>query len=314
MSNIVWSLSYFYYSGTGVSCDHWLLLAILWIPFYIKGALRISIITDLHYGRDAGTKFGSKALDVLGNYVSWLAQHPHDLVVDLGDRINDVGPEVDPLLLDKVSAVLRALPEPRRHMLGNHDVQFLSAEENEAALDSICRSHSLDIEGNHLVFWNCGSKLERGRGIAMDQDELEWLKKDLESTDLPSVIFLHAPLIRSCMRGNYYFERSEVNAGYTGDNSTKALDIIESSGKVILVVSGHTHWFDLHCSDGVHHVTIPSATESFMHPSEPGEAWASISIDEEISIETFGKRKYRMELPLRELGRHWQRKTPAALL
>ena len=42
---------------------------------------------------------------------------------------------------------------PRRHILGNHDLEFMTAEEGEELLGVSMLSESIDVNGYHLVFW-----------------------------------------------------------------------------------------------------------------------------------------------------------------
>ncbi len=276
----------------------------LWLVITCFG-LQFCVLADLHHGRDSGSKKGSTALKFLQRFRAWLRLQAHEFVLDLGDRINDLDRENDLSLMQTIGAELRRIRIPRHHLLGNHDVEFLSVAENEEALDSFCRSHSRDYEGFHFIFWNAGAHLARGEGMLMEESSIEWLRSDLEKTDLPTVVCTHAPLVNGCMHGNYYFERTPQNAHYLPSESAKARAVIEESGKVILALSGHVHWFSHHAADNVHYISLPSATDSFMCPPSPLGAWASVRIEDEISIEVHGKQKIGIQLPIRELGSHW---------
>ena len=56
---------------------------------------------------------------------------PGDLVLDMGDRINDIDPQTDRRLLREVADVFRGLATDRVHLLGNHDMCFMDRTANE---------------------------------------------------------------------------------------------------------------------------------------------------------------------------------------
>lgn len=266
---------------------------------------KIALISDIHYGPQRGSKLGPEALSLFENFRVWVEETKPALVVDLGDRISEVSPLEDKTLLAEVASWFAELGVPHHHVLGNHDVVNLSMAENQDILKTRVDSHSYDLAGYHLVFWNSGSELDNDKGPCFLEESLDWLERDLKETDLPSVIFTHIPLDSGSMQGNFYFQKIYAHhAHYPADKAEQIREVIERSAKVTLCVNGHTHWNAYHCIDGIHYVTIPSLVETFPSYPEPCAAWASLSIEEDIHIKVYGNLPIEYRLPLKKKG-HW---------
>jgi len=267
--------------------------------------LRLALVTDVHHGENYGTKLGASALGLLGRFGEWCRAEAPDVVVDLGDRINNVAPDEDARLTAEVGAAFRSFDRPVTHLLGNHDCHALSVERSEAALGATLRSHSVDRNGFHLVFWNAHVEKAPPRGYVANDADLDWLARDLAATELPAVVFSHIPLDGGSMAGNLYFE-SGPSAGLGGyENAAAARRVLEASGKVVLCLAGHTHWNAFATIDGIHYVTVPSLTEGFMSWPQPAAAWAACELGEQLRIRVEGEAPVEYRLPLRRPGRHW---------
>ena len=68
-------------------------------------------------------------------------------------------------------------------------------------------SHSRDVQGYHLVFWNSAVQPGTEGGFHLVPEDLRWLEANLAATALPTIIFSHLPLDNGSMIGNFYFER-----------------------------------------------------------------------------------------------------------
>jgi len=271
----------------------------------IMSKVRLAVVTDIHHGADYGTKLGASALPLLGRFRDWCVDTSPDLIVELGDRINNVSAEVDDHLTREVAAAFHGFPREVVHLLGNHDCHTLSIEQSEAAFQKSFRSHSRDQGGLHLVFWNADVEKHATLGFAAAPGDIEWLERDLAATELPTVIFSHFPLDGGSMAGNLYFEQGP-SAGLGGySNSAVVRTAIERSGKVVLCVAGHTHWNALAIIDGIAYATVPSLSDAFMSWPQPAAAWASIELGDDIQIRVGGEVPAEYRLPVRKRGVHW---------
>ena len=269
----------------------------------MPSSLKIALIADIHHGIDAGTKLGSAALTLMRPFVDWVNAVRPDLVVELGDRINDLDRDTDIRWTKEVAKVFTEVNSYCVHILGNHDDLRLTRTDSEEAMQTTFVSHSRDLNGYHLVFWNSAVKFAQGC-YHLSPEDLLWLGSDLAATELPTIIFSHLPLDNGSMLGNFYFEKLVPGGAHYADGAA-ARDIIERSGKVIACLAGHTHWNQRHTIDGVHYITIHSLTESFTTHPYPTGAYGILSIDEHLSVEVFGRDPALHRLPVKPLGFHW---------
>ncbi len=268
-------------------------------------ALKIALIADIHHGVDVGTKLSTAALSLLQPFVDWVNDIGPHLVVELGDRINDIDKDADLKFTGDIAQAFNAISAPCVHILGNHDNYKLSREESEDVMQTSFASHSRDIHGYHLVFWNSAVHLFEHGGFKLAAADLTWLEGDLATTELPTIIFSHIPLDNGSMIGNFYFDTLLPKAGHYVDGAV-AREVIERSGKVIACLAGHTHWNARNTIDGVHYITIHSLTESFTTHPYPTGAFGVMEIDANLTVEVFGRDPALHRLPVKPLGYHWQ--------
>jgi 3',5'-cyclic-AMP phosphodiesterase len=276
---------------------------------------RIAIISDIHADRQHGTKQGDRALELLEDFVGHInnlaGQDRPDLVLDLGDRISDLNPEMDRRTLERVAEIFSKLRVPRAHLLGNHDVVHLSRQQNAEILETSMEHRVLELAGWRLLLWYPNARLN-GHGFQFDPADLEWLETNLRdvkssstvspSTVSPSAVFSHAPYSGASMLGNHYFEPMPQYAGY---KSTLELRSILERHTVSLCLTGHVHWNSLCTIDGIPHITVQSLTERFTTHPNPANAWAMLELGQRIKLEVFGHDPLRLELPLRRAAQHW---------
>ena len=267
--------------------------------------IRLALITDIHHGADIGTKKGSQALALLHDFCDWVEKIQPDLVIDFGDRISDVDRETDIALTQDVAAVFERLTVPRVHLLGNHEVAKMALSDAEMAIGQSLQSHSRDVGGFRLIFWNADVRVQSDpRRFEIDETDLSWLASALAASTWPTIVCSHIPLDNGSMIGNFYFERVAPGMGHY-QNGAAAREIIEQSGKVVLCLAGHVHWNRHTAIDGGHHITIQSLTEQFTcHPHVAG-AYALIEVGDDIRLEVFGNDPFALQSPLKSAGHHW---------
>ncbi len=265
--------------------------------------LRILLVSDIHHNPvDGPPKLCSHGRALLEPVISQTLSGEYDLLVDLGDRIDDRGAEHDIVLAGEVAALFKRSLAPRVHLMGNHDSYFLSAEAWSDILQEQVASRTMDVGGYRLIFFCPNVNNQRGlHDYNLASFELEWLEAALQ-TDLPTVIFSHVPLLAGPLFGNYYFEGKRGRAEYL--NAADARAMIAGSN-TILAVAGHVHWNTWHSVDGVHYVTVQSLTESFTTHPFPAGAFTVLEIGEDIDIDVRGLDPMKLRLPLRKGDRRW---------
>ena len=268
--------------------------------------LRLALVTDIHHGVPVKTKRSDMAMPLLQQFVDFTNEWGPDIVVDLGDRISDKDNATDQELTADVAGAFQRVGAPRRHIVGNHDQEFMSRTEGEVLLGTSLSSESIDLKGYHLVFWQADVRYDRQLGFILSEGDIDWLARDLAAAELPSIVFSHVPLDGALMTGNYYFEANQHCAQY--DETSEIRRILRETGNVVLCVAGHVHWNKANTVDGIPYLSLQSLTESFTTAPDPAGAWSTIEIDEDIHWRCYGADPVDMHLPL---GRAWTAPLPS---
>jgi 3',5'-cyclic-AMP phosphodiesterase len=278
--------------------------------------MRIALIADVHFGpptRHGGKlrKLGHLAPDLAREFVRRMNQEERpDLVVNLGDVVEDQSPAED---LDRYREFLRIMAELETevwHLAGNHDLRNLRPEELRQAWQSDYGLHgSRDRGGYHFVSLSARHVTDETRRdlfIELPGELSAWLEEDLADTRLPTVVFLHHPLAEMDLRGNRWFERDPELCLVRGREAVRS--ILEASGKVVGVFSGHAHWNHLGLVRGIPYVTLQSLTENLEddQPGRPARACAVVDLDPgRILVRVLGEEPARYEFEVPPEVRAW---------
>lgn len=243
-------------------------------------ALRLAVITDIHFGTDIGKKVGTKALPLIDQFLLDAKNFNADYVVNLGDEISTQSPDLD----ENYKATLRQhfsrAASPILKIDGNHCVRF-------QAQQSVSRS--FDTHGFHITMWNPYMNRYTAEGVIPDPRDIEWLENDLLMTDLPTIVLSHIPFRGpESYRKNSTFKNDVPYYPSHFVSEYKLQDIIEDSGKVIMCLSGHRHLDHVQTKGSVHHIIQQSLVES-LQEGKPCGAYNLIEInDTAISITAKG--------------------------
>lgn len=221
-------------------------------------------MTDIHvcYERNADKGF-SQALDTINKLMP-------DFVLTGGDNIMDAlgqSYERSDSLYNLYEELVKKLKMPVYNTMGNHEVFGLykssgvSPEHNlygkklyEDRLSK--RYYSFDHKNWHfIVLDGIGFTEDRHYRGWVNEEQLEWLKADLEKTgkEKPVAVSIHIPLLsvgQQIMQGptTAFKEGSVVN------NALDVIKILEQY-KVKLVLQGHLHFLEDVYYNGIHYVT-----------------------------------------------------------
>jgi predicted phosphodiesterase len=227
-------------------------------------ALRIGLVTDIHYGPDVDVRTGSAARPLLAGFTERMRQQFRpDLVVDLGDRINDVDLESDRARLREVREMLETAGRPVVYAWGNHDLINVPSAEACAILGKKADHESLDANGYHLVVLNSQDPTVERIGGTLSAAQLDWLEQDLGQTSRPVVVFCHHPLDEQDPGRHWYFA---------------------ASGRVRAVFNGHMHLNTVEVIDGVPYVTVMSLVDSRI-TNGPSGCFAEIVLTDAGAVE-----------------------------
>lgn len=245
--------------------------------------MRIALISDEHLGPPA--KFGAKlrklsqqAETLCRDFVIRMNQvEKPDLVINLGDVIEDESLALDEQRYRRFQHILAQLNCDVLHVAGNHDSVHLTDEHLLALWGNQERLYySRDYQGFHLVVLR--SIEVRGKTVHIPTAQLEWLETDLAATRLPTLVFVHHPLADMDVTGNRWFERAPQICLVSNRSQVRA--ILKKSGKVRAVFNGHAHWNHLDIVDGIPFVTLQSLIENIDDdaPGRPAAAHAIVDV------------------------------------
>jgi hypothetical protein len=255
--------------------------------------LRIAVITDIHYGMDIGAKKGSQALNLVDQFIDAAHSFGAHYIFNLGDDISTRDPVTDEHYKQTLRQHFNRAACPIIKIDGNHCVRF---QEKQST------SRSFQTDSHHIVLWNPYLNRYTRDGVIPDPEDIEWLESELTKADKPAIILSHVPF-RGPESERKQFKRAHTEGQYYPSHfadAEKLQEIIESSGKVILCLSGHRHLNHIETMSGVHH-TIQQSLVEIVEDGKPAGAYSLIEIDQhEIRINGFGlKQPPQITLPLR---------------
>jgi Icc protein len=218
--------------------------------------LRIAHLTDVHMVPDKGPeKRFAQALEH--------AQHMGaDLIINGGDAIMDAS-KTEMRLVDAAwSSYHRILKQhnslPVLNVLGNHDVFGWATEDRriESKADALQRIgldrgyYSTEKGGWKLIVLDSISyapNRSTGYEALLGLEQLNWLKTELEATDLPVCVVSHIPIISACA---FFDGQNEKTGNWTVPGEWMHLDarsfkrLFADHPNVKLCISGHIHLVD----------------------------------------------------------------------
>lgn len=228
-----------------------------------KETLAIGLLTDVHYAdkKKQGSRHYRDSLDKGKEAAAFFKKRKPAAMVCLGDLV-DAAPSVETEIsyLKTIASVLNKAGVPRYHVPGNHCVSTLTKEEFFEHGGSVNRRghHSFDLGEVHFVLLDAcyNSKMEpygRNNFVWHDSNippgQLEWLEKDLATTKLPVVVMVHQRL--DLDRPNKYAIKQ----------SAEVRQVLEKSGKVRVVLQGHSHKNEKAVVEGITYCTLAAMVE-----------------------------------------------------
>lgn len=228
--------------------------------------MKIFLITDIHYGVNTnypnvgGVNYINSFGEQLKNFSPrlLLEMEQCDLVINLGDLIHDENSEKDIEIYKSALALLKT-KVPMKHVSGNHDVFNLSRETWAELVGEKMSYYSFDVGGYHHVVLD-GNRTFRKGPLYIGEEQLKWLECDLSNTSLNTIVYCHFPMDNQSMDNNYYFKEGPERASL--GNKFFVRKILEKSGKVIAVFSGHTHFYNEQVINNINYWTVPSFSEN----------------------------------------------------
>jgi Icc protein len=245
--------------------------------------LTLAIVTDLHFGPEALhegklRKLTRLAGELTRDFVRRMNDEVHpDLVVNLGDDIEDESREADLARYGECQGILRALRAPLVNVAGNHDLIHINRDD----LSGFWHRqgplyYAFDQGGWRFVVLHTIER--KDVDIRVPQPQMEWLRGELLTEGPRTIVLMHHSASEQCLDDSRWWpgrahialvkERAELR------------QIFEESGRVRAVFNGHLHWNNLDVIRGIPYVTLQSLIENVEDdaPGRPAAAHAIVTL------------------------------------
>ena len=254
--------------------------------------MKIVVFSDLHYldrrCEDGGNRKLTECsiplfkllLDKVNNEIK------PDVCIHLGDLIQDTeNHDEDIKNIKYVWNLFQRFKVPFYTLLGNHDLKMMnSRKEIEKIFNYDSCTFSIDIDGYHLVFLctdvNEKFGIQNGgilRTQCVPKDDLEWLRRDLQKNDLPTLLFTHFGVAEDDMKGNFWFETDIESALLKNRDDVKK--IIMNCNNILAVFSGHQHWTKKIVENGIAYYIVGSLVENINGDDRPDGVYYIIDVN-----------------------------------
>jgi len=263
-----------------------------------SSTLRVAFITDIHLGGLIECRPGEEAMGLLASFVSTINNclHP-DIVIEMGDRVNNFDSSADLKNLKTVVTLLGGLHVPRFSIFGNHDVHYLGKNETMRILGIPSPYYSKIVNGFKLIFMDTTDPVVDECGGMVSKKQLNWLDNEVTCDDLPKIVIGHHPIAIQNQNGNPFFVHLPGQQYVSNWNEVQT--ILRKGKKVIAYFNGHVHWFYSQKINGISFFSMSSLLESWPEKSHaPGNfGFAIVKSDGHLDI------SYHSLAPARVLGR-----------
>jgi 3',5'-cyclic-AMP phosphodiesterase len=271
-------------------------------------SLTLALITDLHYGPAASwggklRKLTHEADGLTRAFVRRMNEEVKpDLVVNLGDDIEDESPAADRERYGQCQAALREARAELVNVAGNHDTIHLTTEEllRTWGRDPSGELYSsFDRAGFHFIVLH--TRERHDVDISIGQEQLAWLTADLAAHRGPTVVFMHHSAAEQDLTGNRWFE-GRPHACLVRERRAMR-SALHEHGNVLAVFNGHLHWNHVDVIGGLPFVTVQSLIEN-LDDDAPGRAAAAHAVvrlsDKRIVVEIEGAERARYQFDRRQ--------------
>lgn len=267
--------------------------------------MKFVAITDIHLGPEEPFKGIYRKLNrhserLVSEFVERVNNDiKPDFVVSLGDCINNDSQnhilEGDLKSFNFVNNIFSKLKCPLYHVFGNHDTKIIS--ENKFR-EITGQSFNQRFDFDDFTFLTLFGREEiQDIGVFpsfVDENQIDWLKNQLESAKKDVVIFSHYPLDDQDLVGNFWWENlwRDLNEGAFIKNRKEVRKIFEKSKRVKVVINGHLHWNNMVVHNKIPYFTIQSLIENFNNDGTPSNSYAVVELNSDfIDIKVLGNDK-----------------------
>ncbi len=243
--------------------------------------MRIAIVNDIHLGPSLKYKGSVRAAShLVGHHLQGLLhliteRHHPDCLINLGDLIRSESKKNDLKRYREMLLHFRGLPCPVIHLLGNHELKKMTLEDVEKTWQELGIDQPLyglrQLGGFNLIWLSLEHSKNNSRLHCLPSDQLSWLKENLNSSRLPTLIFTHCAIDAHNVMGNFFYEEYDQKdpSKLFLENHDKIRDVISKSPSVRDIFQGHLHYFHTISHSGIPYITCPAFGDNICHAEDP---------------------------------------------
>jgi len=189
--------------------------------------------------------------------VAEINRYQPDFILSGGDQVYDVmrgNVDASDSLFNLYIKEAKALKAPVYNTVGNHELFGIYRESPTDSTHSLYKYgmykkhlkdlyYSFDYQGWHFIVLNNLDAAGFAYYSAFDQEQLEWLKRDLAKlgSNTPVVMMMHVPIVS--VQNQLDLPKQGPSLGPDVKNKDQLLQIIEPYN-IQLVLQGHLHYFE----------------------------------------------------------------------
>lgn len=268
----------------------------------MAGELTIGIVTDLHFGPEARhegklRKLTGQASELARAFVTRMNDTVKpDLVVNLGDDIEDESREADRARYGECQAILRGCRAELVNVAGNHDLIHLNRDDLAHFWQRTGPLYyAFDRGGWHFVVLHTIERQDVD--VRLPETQLAWLREDLATAHAPTIVLMHHSASEQDIEPSRWWPGRSHLALVRERGELRA--ILEQSGRVRAVFNGHLHWNHLDVIAGIPYVTLQSLIENLDDdaPGRPAATHAVVRLtDRRMNVDVFGNDPARYQV------------------
>ena len=235
-----------------------------------RPVVRFGAFADSHYadknpqtgGSVADSVYYRDSLAKVKSFVETMNSRKVDFVIELGDFKDDSGgAEATLARLDEIEGEFAKFDGPRYHVLGNHDTDVLTKDEflshvTNTGIGASRRYYSFRCGGVKFIVldacydsqMNPYCRNNPWTDSNIPPEEIDWLRGELKASSSPAIVFCH--------------QRLDPNAAPNHDvrNAAEVRAILEASGRVHAVFTGHEHVEGTCNLNGIYYYSLKGLT------------------------------------------------------
>ena len=247
--------------------------------------LKMVFFSDLHYAPELPINNGSKierklilkAEPILNSLIKEINENiKPDIVINLGDSVEDFNDKQKDLVnLKYIWNKYQSIKPKFVSCVGNHDLRSMDSRcEVEEIFGYKHSTFSFTENGLHFVI--LGTYVNNKMGTAeggifktqfISEEDLNWLEKDLNNNEIPTIICLHFGVAEDDMKNNWWFESCPETALL--GNRVELKNILKKHKSILGVFSGHQHWTKHIVEDNIDYHILGSLTENINEDDVP---------------------------------------------